>query len=79
MDAHKLAHGAPMGACAVGAQPVMGQGETMLLMVEDRGHISNNTVLRSLDELQPDGTASHVIPYHSGCAYTPFQGESAKS
>ncbi len=36
------------------------------------------TVLRSLDELQPGGTVSHVIPHRPYCAYTFFQDDSTK-
>ncbi len=76
MDAHKVAHGAPSGACAEGGPSVGGQGEAMLLMVEYRG-AGSETVLRSLDELQPGGTVNHSIPYRYGCSFTLFQGEPA--
>ncbi len=53
----------------------------MLLMVEEPAEpfSSNETVLRTIDELQPSGTVNHAIPYRRGCVYTLFQGESAKS
>ncbi len=76
MDAHTAAHGAPSGACAEGGPSVGGQGEAMLLMVENRN--GDETVLRSLDELQPGGTVNHTIPYRIGAAYTLFQGEPGK-
>ncbi len=78
MDAHKIAHGALRGASAEGGASVGGQGEAMLLMVEDRGLGSDETVLRSLDKLQPGGTVKHSIPHRNDCAYTLFQGEPAK-
>ncbi len=78
MEAHKVAHGAPRGACADGGQSVSGQDEAMLLMVENTGPDSNATVLRHLDELQSGGTASYIIPFRFGCSYTLFQGEPAK-
>ncbi len=77
LEALKGTHGAASGACAEGGPSVGGQGETILLMVEDRD-FSNETVLRSLDELQPGGTVNHSIPCRAGCAYTLFQGEPAK-
>ncbi len=78
MDAHKVAHGALRGASAEGGPSVGGQGEAMLLMVENRFFGGDETVLRSLDELQPGGTVNHYIPYSTGGAYTLFQGEPAK-
>ncbi len=77
--APNIAHGAPRGACAEGGPSVSGRGGEMLLMVEDPKCGNAEAVLRSLDELQPGGTVSHVIPYRSYCAYTFFQGESTKS
>ncbi len=77
MDAHKAAHGALRGACAEGGPSVSRQDEAMLLMVEYRNPGITETVLRSLDELQPGGTVNHSIPYRGGCAYTLFQGEPA--
>ncbi len=78
MEAHTVAHGAPSGVCAEGDPSVSRQGEAMLLMVEDRGLGSNDTVLRSLDELQPGGTINRNIPYRYACSFTLFQGEPAK-
>ncbi len=80
MDAHKLARGAVRGACAEGGPSISGQGEAMLLMVvhpEDSD--TDETVLRTIDELQPGGTVNYSIPYRRWCAYTLFQGEPAKS
>ncbi len=77
MDAHTAARGAPRGACAEGGASVGGQGEAMLLMVEYQG-AGSETVLRSLDEMQPGGTVNHSIPYRLGCSCTLFQGEPAK-
>ncbi len=77
MDAHKVAHGALRGACAEGGPTVGVQAEAMLLMVEDR-YTGSETVLRSLDELQPGGTVNHSIPYRLGCSFILFQGEPAK-
>ncbi len=71
-----MAHGAASGACAEGGPSVGGQGVAMLLMVEYRD-TGSETVLRSLDELQPGGTVNHSIPYRDDCAYTLFQGEPA--
>ncbi len=51
----------------------------MLLPVEDPKYGNAETVLRSLDELQPGGTVSHVIPHRPYVAYTFFQGGSRKS
>ncbi len=53
----------------------------MLLMVEEPEDldISNETLLRTIDELQHGGTVNHAIPYRLECAYTLFQGEPAKS
>ncbi len=74
-EAHKVAHGASKGACAEG-----GQGKERLLVVEDpKDRDSSETVMRSLDELQPGGTVRHFIPHREDCAYILFQGESAKS
>ncbi len=78
MDAHTAARGAPSGACAEGGPSVSRQGEAMLLMVEHRGPGITETVLRSLDQLQPGGTVKHNIPYRWGCSYALFQGEPAK-
>ncbi len=78
MDALTAAHGALRGACAEGGPSASRQGETTLLMVEHRGPGIIETVLRSLDELQPGGTVNHSIPYRDSCAYTLFQGEPAK-
>ncbi len=77
MDAHKVAHGALRGACAEGDPTVGVQAEAMLLMVENR-YTGSETVLRSLDELQPGGTVKHNIPFRWSCVYTLFQGEPAK-
>ncbi len=79
MDAHKVAHGALWGACAEGGPSVSEQGDAMLLMVKSRFIGGDETVLRSLDEMQPAGTVNHTIPYRYGCSYTLFQGEPAKS
>ncbi len=80
MDAHKVAHGAVRGACAEGGPSASGQGEAMLLMVEDpTDSTSSETVLRSIDELQLGGTEYDDIPHRRWCAYTLFQGEPAKS
>ncbi len=79
MNAHKAAHGAPRGACADGGPSVSGRGGKMLLMVEEAQYGGKESLLRSLDELQPGGTARHVIPYREGCVCTLFQGEPAKS
>ncbi len=73
-----IAHGAPRGACAEGGPSVSGQGGEMLLMVDYPKCGNAETVLRSLNELQPGGTVSHVIPYRSYCACKLFQGESTK-
>ncbi len=75
-----IAHGVPRRACADAkwCPLVSDKGAAMLLVVEYAGSGSSDTVLRSLDELQPGGTINHVIPYRWGCAYTLFQGESAK-
>ncbi len=78
MDALTAAHGAPKGACAEGGPSVSRQNETALLMVEYRSYGITETVLRSLDELQPGGTVNHSIPYRLGCSFTLFQGEPAK-
>ncbi len=78
MDAHTAARGAASGACAEGGPSASRQGDAMLLMVEYRGPDITETVLRSLDELQPGGTVNHSIPYRVGCAYTLFQGEPGK-
>ncbi len=77
--APNIAHGAPRGACAEGGQSVSGQGGEMLLPVEDPRYCNAETVLRPLDELQPGGTVSHVIPHRPYVAYTFFQGGSTKS
>ncbi len=77
MDAHTAARGAASGACAEGGPSVSEQDEAMLLMVEYQ-FCGSETVLRSLDELQPGGTVNHSIPYRVGCAYTLFQGEPGK-
>ncbi len=74
IDAHKVAHGASKGACAE-----EGQGEEMLLMVQNPPYDSNDTVLRSIYELQPGSTVNHAIPFREGCVCTLFQGEPAKS
>ncbi len=79
MSMFKTTHGAPRGACAEGGQSVSGQGGVMLLMVEHLKFGNAETVLRSLDELQPGGTVSHVIPHRPYCVYTFFQGGSTKS
>ncbi len=81
MDAHKVARGTPRGAAAESGQSASGHGGEMLLMVEEPADRfrSNETVLRTIDELQPGGTVNHYIPYRCGCAYTLLQGESAKS
>ncbi len=73
MDIHK--------AAAESGQSASGWVREMLLMVEepeDRD-ISNETLLRTIDELQHGGTVNHAIPYRLECAYTLFQGERAKS
>ncbi len=80
MDAHKVAHGAVRGACAEGGPSISGRGGKVLLMVEKpEDSDSDETVLRTIDELQPGGTVNHYIPYRWGCAYTLLQGEPAKS
>ncbi len=48
----------------------------MLLMVENPLYGNNDTVLRTLDELQPGGTVRHVPPHRQWCAFTLFQGPS---
>ncbi len=80
MDAHKVASDAPREACAEGGPSIRGQGEALLLMVEyPEDSNSSESVLRSINELQQGGTLKQVIPYRRWCAYTLFQGESAKS
>ncbi len=72
MDAHKVAHGAVRGACAEGGPSISGQGEAMLLMVEEPEDLfgSNEIVLRSINELQtvaPCTTAFRIgdgVPIH---------------
>ncbi len=76
LEARKGTHGAASGACAEGGPSVSRQDEATLLVVEDLG--SDETVVRSLDELQPGGTVNHSIPYRWGCSFTLFQGEPAK-
>ncbi len=78
MDAHKAARGALSGAAAESGQSASGLGGEVLLMVEEPRYGFNETVLRTLDEVQPGGTVNHVIPYREGCAYTLFQGERPK-
>ncbi len=80
MDAHKAARRAPRGAAAESGQSASGRGGEMVLMVEEpEDSDSVETVLRTIDELQPGGTVYHVIPYRAHCAYILFQGERAKS
>ncbi len=80
MDAHKAARGALRGAAAESGQSASGRGREVLLMVEYLTvRDSDETVLRSINEMQPGGTVNHVIPYRPECAYTLFQGERAKS
>ncbi len=81
MDAHKAVRGAPRGAAAESGQSTSGRGGEMLLIVEKPEDLyrSNETVLRTLDELQPGGSVKHSIPYRDDCAYTLLQGEPAKS
>ncbi len=70
MDAYRVAQGAPRGVCAEGGQSVSDQGEETLLMVEWQDPLSGckETVLRSIDEVQPGGTFNIVIPYRENCA-----------
>ncbi len=77
MDAHKAAR---RGAAAESGRSASGRGGDVLFMVEGPGdcYSSNETVLRTIDELQPGGTVNHVIPYREGCAYILFQGERPK-
>ncbi len=49
----------------------------MLFMVEEPQYGGKETVLRSINELQPGGTVKHVIPHRLGCAYTLFQSKPA--
>ncbi len=78
--AYYLRANSPRRACAEGDPTVSGQDGEMLRMVEEpEDGDSSETVLRSLDELQPGGNVNHVIPRRYGCAYTLFQGKSAKS
>ncbi len=80
MDAHKAARGALRGAAAESGQSASGRGREVLLMVEyPKVRDSDETVLRTLDELQPRGTVRHSSPYREDCAYVLFQGEPAKS
>ncbi len=81
MDAHKAVRGASRGAAAESWQSASGRGGDVLCMVEvpEDPFSSNETVLRTIDELQPGGTVNHVIPYRNHCAYILFQGERAKS
>ncbi len=80
MDSHGAARGAPREAAAESGQSASGRGGEVLLMVEEPEHrnSSNETVLRTLDELQPGGTVNYVIPYRGHCAYILFQGERAR-
>ncbi len=81
MDAHKTALGALRVAAAESGESASGRGVEIVFMVEEPEHrnSSNETVLRTLDELQPGGTVNYVIPYREDCAYILFQGERANS
>ncbi len=80
MDAHKAACRAPRGVAVESRQSASGRGEEVLLMVEmPQCSGSDETVLRTIDELQPGGSVKHSIPYRDDCAYTLLQGEPAKS
>ncbi len=80
VDAHKVAHGAVRGAAAESGQSASDRGGEVLLMVEyPEVCDSDETVLRTINEVQPSGTVRHSIPYREDCAYVLFQGERAKS
>ncbi len=76
MDAHKAARGAPREAAAESGQSASGRGGEIVLMVEEPEHrnSSNETVLRTLDELQPGGTLKYLIPNRGKFSNNIIQG-----
>ncbi len=80
MDTRKAARRAPRGRAAESGQSASGPGGEVLLIVEQPAYAGSvQTVLRTLDELQPGGTVNHAIPHREDCAYILFQGKPAKS